>query len=300
VEKGNFLFPPALGGDLGDLNSLTFIGLHDVARMVELPHNPVKPWQECFIIGRKGVVMSQQTFASRIGKWFKNGNRIDRELPLESDAENGSALVTRGTFLRPWAKRDEAIGNLQTGVGALTDLMNSIRDNMEAQGRRQQELLGYLSHLPQALEALPEAGRLQGETLKAIHQQLATQNGQQNRLGDILEKIVQSDGDRRKSVDGLRESVEDLRQQDAAISDGLGNIGLAMQHVSRASEASTQVFEQLRQSQTARESELQSTLARQNARLTTMLAIAIGLSIIALAAVGVVGYLGYEAILKLR
>ena len=244
--------------------------------------------------------MSQQTFASRIGKWFKTGNRIERELPLESDAENGSSLVTRSTFLRPWAKRDEAISNLQNGVGALTDLMNSIRDNMEAQGRRQQELLGYLSHLPQALEALPEAGRLQGETLKAIHQQLATQNGQQNRLGDILEKIVESDGDRKKSVDELRDSVENLRQQDAAISDGLGSIGLAMQHVSRTSETSSKVFEQLRESQSTREAELQSTLAKHNARLTTMLAIAIGLSLVALAAVGVMGYLGYEAILRLR
>jgi len=242
--------------------------------------------------------MSQQTFASRIGKWFKAGNRVERDLPLESSAENGASLTTRSTFLRPWAKRDEAISNLQNGVGALADLMSTIRDNLESQGRRQQELLGYLSHLPQALEALPEAGRIQGETLKAIHQQLAAQNGQQNKLGEILERIVQADGERRKAVDGLRDSVESLREQDSAISDNLGNVGLAMQHVSRASEASTKVLEQMRENLTSRETELQAMLSKQSSRMTIMLAIAIGLSVLALAAVCAVGYLGYQTVIK--
>jgi chromosome segregation ATPase len=251
--------------------------------------------------------MSQQTFASRIGKWFKGGNRIvDRELPLESNAAEGDVLSTtalrtntpRSSFLRPWAKRDEAINNLQHGVGALGDLMNSIRDNLEAQGRRQQELLQHLSHLPKALEALPEAGRMQGETLKAIHQQLATQNGQQSKLGDILERIVQADNERRQSVDDLRDSVENLRDQDSAISDNLGNVGIAMQHVSRASEASTKVLEQMRENISSRDGELQAMLNKQNSRFTLLLSVAIGLSILALAAVAVAGYFGYRALMN--
>ncbi|HEV7301780.1 MAG TPA: hypothetical protein VGN72_20755 [Tepidisphaeraceae bacterium] len=251
--------------------------------------------------------MSQETFTSRIGRWFKTGNRVDRELPLESDAQNGATLATRprttssggaSSFLRPWAKRDEAINNLQNGVGALADLMNGIRENLEAQGRRQQELLSYLSHLPEALQALPGAGRMQGETLKAIHQQLATQNGQQNKLGDILERIVQADNERRKSVDGLRDTVEGLREQDAAISENLGSVGLAMQHVSRASEASTRVLEQMRENITSRDSEIQALMNKQGSRFTWLLSIAIGLSILALAAVAVVGYFGYRAMMN--
>lgn len=246
----------------------------------------------------------QQSFTSRIGRWFKAGNRIDGELPLDLDPNKTTTLTTttasRSTFLRPWAKRDEAISNLQHGVGALGDLMNSIRDNLEAQGRRQQELLGYLSHLPQALEALPEAGRMQSETLKAIHQQLATQNGQQNKLGDILERIVQADNERRQSVDDLRDSVENLREQDSAISDNLGNVGIAMQHVSRASEASTKVLEQMRENISSRDSELQAMLNQQSRRFTWLLSIAVGLSIIALAAVAVGGYLAYRAMMQAK
>jgi hypothetical protein len=277
--------------------------------------NRAFPWVWAAV---KGVaVMSQPTITSRISKWFKTGHRIDRELPLETDAANGASLTngergpnsaylpattspSRPSFLRPWAKRDEAIGNLQRGVGALADLMTGIRENLEAQGRRQEELLKYLSHLPAALESLPEAGRIQGETLKAIHQQLAQQNGQQGKLGEILERIVQSDGERRKAVDGLRDSVENLREQDAAISDNLGAVGIAMQHVSRASETSTKVLEQMRENISARDNELRTTLARQSSRVQIMLAIAIGLSVIALAAVGVVGYLGYEAMMKVK
>jgi chromosome segregation ATPase len=246
--------------------------------------------------------MSQQTIASRISNWFRKGNRIDVELPLESDADNGATLATttRGTFLRPWAKRDEAINNLHQGIASLSNLMDGIRENLEAQGKRQQELLTYLSHLPQALEALPEAGRIQGETLKAIHQQLATQNGQHNKLGEILERIVQADNDRKKAVDNLKDSVDNLRDQDAAISENLGNVGVAMQHVSRASEASTKVLEQMRENISSRDTELQAILHKQGARFTTMLAVAIFLSIAALLSVGVIGYLGYEALTRAK
>ena len=67
--------------------------------------------------------------------------------------------------------------------------MTAIKDNLNDQGRRQDELLGYLSHLPQAIQSIPESNRLQGETLRAIHARLEQQNDQQQTLADILNKI---------------------------------------------------------------------------------------------------------------
>src|SRR5437667_211048 len=69
---------------------------------------------------------------------------------------HSTALDTRTTFLRPWAKRDAAIHQLQEGFVTLTDLMGAIRDNLEKQNSRQDELLGALSQLPQVLQTLPE------------------------------------------------------------------------------------------------------------------------------------------------
>ena len=50
----------------------------------------------------------------------------------------------------------------------------------------------------------------------------------------------------------------------------------------------------------SRDGELERILHRQGSRFTTMLAVAIFLSIAALVAVGVIGYIGFEALNKVR
>ena len=244
--------------------------------------------------------MQDQTFLGKIGNWFRRGSD-QGDLPLvDHNDGNGHALETRSTFLRPWAKRDQAIANLQDGFNTLTGLMGSIRDNLETQNGRQQELLSLLSKLPESLEGLPEASRVQSETLKAIHTQLATQNGHQTKLGDILERISQASVDQRKTLDALDERFETVAQHDAAISQNLSSVGSAMQSVSKNSAASAEVLHQMKENITARDGELERILHRQGTRFTTMLAVAIFLSIAALVACSVIGYLGYEALSKIK
>jgi len=55
------------------------------------------------------------------------------------------------------------------------------------------------------------------------------------------------------------------------------------------------VLEQMRDNINSRDGELERILHKQGNRFTTLLAIAIFLSIAALVAVGVIGYLGYVA-----
>lgn len=237
----------------------------------------------------------QQSFISRIGHWFTKGSRENGDTLLNSE-NGGPPMLTgtiepRSTFLRPWAKRDAAIENLQSGVGALADLMNTIRDNLEKQSARQEELLGYLSHLPEALKTLPENNRIQSDTLKTIQQQFEHQNAQQTKLGEILERISRADDEQGRTLDALQEGVETLREHDRAISENLTNVGAAMQSVSQNSQASTEVLQAMRDNQTVRDREMERILHRQGNRFTTMLAIAIFLSIAALVAVAVIGWL---------
>lgn len=230
----------------------------------------------------------QQTLFSRLGNWFRRGGNGQGDLPLSADS---STIEPRITFLRPWARRDAAIQNLQEGFNTLTDLMATVRDTLQRQSERQDELLSYLSHLPEALRAIPESSRIHGETLRAIHQQLEQQNLQQEKLAEILEKLGQSGGEQRQTLHEVREHVETLRQTDEAISSHLNSLGSALQNVSRNSTAGAQVLEQMRDRIDARDGQLERILHRQGTRFTTMLAVAIFLSIAALAAVGVVGYL---------
>jgi len=79
------------------------------ARMVDFPSASVKP--RTLLTGHgcmEAVMNDQQTIFERLGNWFR---RNDRDGDLLSDSS--SALEHRSTFLRPWARRDAAINNLQ-------------------------------------------------------------------------------------------------------------------------------------------------------------------------------------------
>lgn len=258
--------------------------------------------------------MSNDTgFFTRIGNIFRGGNKGQSELPLMRsvpDDENGLAQMhsgqgagngnssllhpvdaTRSTFLRPWAKRDASIVQLQEGFNALTGLMGAVKDSLEKQNQRQDELLNVLSSLPEVMRSIPTTGAAQTETLKAIADQIKEQNAHQQKLGDILEKVTETHGTHKESLEQLREHVETLGDHDKSIADNLNQVGAAMQDVSQNSKVSAHVLEQMRDNINSREGELQRILHKQSARYTTMLAIAIFLSIAALGAVCVIGYM---------
>ncbi len=233
----------------------------------------------------------QPNLLSRIGQWFKRDpSEVDGDLAHEN---GGGEPVTaqRSTLLRPWAKRDQAISNLQGGLQAVADLMTTVRDNLERQSERQDQLLEYLSHLPEALKQLPESNKVQVETLKAIRDQMDRQIDQQRHLGEILNKISETSGAHQEVLHAMNQRVDTLNEQDRSIADNLSTVGAAMQTVGKHSEASARIMEQLRDNQTARDNELQRLLMKQNTRFTSMLAIAIFLSVAALVAVAVIGYL---------
>jgi chromosome segregation ATPase len=235
----------------------------------------------------------QQTLFSRIGNWFKKNPRVERELPLDNDNGNGNTSLTdsRSTFLRPWARRDAAIQGLQEGFHTLTDLMSAVRDNLAKQTERQDELMKYLAHLPEALASTNESNRTQTETLKAIHQQMQSSGEQHRQVAGILEKMSDTSGGQQKLLDALRERVESISEQDRVISDTLQGVGSAMQNVSKTAHSSAEVLQQVRDNMHSRDSQLENIIRKQSNRFTTLLSIAIFLSIAAIASVCVIGYM---------
>ncbi len=224
--------------------------------------------------------MSEQSpgMMARIGSWFK------RKSP---DEVAGTDLVpgTGNSILRPLNKRDQAIVNLQEGFNTLTDLMSTIKDNLNDQGRRQDELLKYLSALPKAIEGIPETNRLQVESLKAISSRLEQQTTQQNLIGEILGKLADNDAQQRSAVEDVRTRVENVAEQNKNIAENLSSVGSAMQTVSQNSSASAQVLEQVRDRIDKRDGQLERMMQKQAQRFTWLLSVAILLAVAALVAV---------------
>jgi len=261
--------------------------------------------------------LTRGTLFNRIGSLFRrtSPDLILEETPIDraalpdfsstqeqSSVRRSPAVVEaidtgeRTTFLRPWTKRDQGIDQLQTGMSALTDLMATIRGNLERDAQRQDELLAYLSRLPQAIESLPESSRVQGEALKAIQQGIEQQNTQQSKLAEVLEKMHQADGEHREALIGVRDRADTIAQQEQAIGASLSTASVALETVSKNSESSARVLENLRDNLSSRDSDLERVIRRQNTRFATMLTVAIVMSMAAVTAVVVFGYLGYETL----
>jgi methyl-accepting chemotaxis protein len=124
-----------------------------------------------------------------------------------------------------------------------------------------------------------------------VHEQLQRHADQEQTLGDILEKLTESGGDQKDLLEGLRERVETLSHQDKAIADNMQSVSVALEQTSRHSAVGTQVLESLRENIVSRDEDMHRVIQRQNLRVTTLLVVAICVSIAALAAVFFMGYM---------
>jgi len=180
---------------------------------------------------------------------------------------------------------------MQQGFANLTTVLTSVRDNLETQNRKQEELLSQLSRLPELLAVLPDSARVQEETLRAIHETMENQNGQTKKLGEVIDRIHQSDGKQREHLDAIRERVETLHQHDETIAANLTGVSGALQSVSSTSHESAKVLEGLRESLDGRDARVEQLLTKQSTRFFALMVASIVLSVSALIAMGVLAYL---------
>lgn len=266
---------------------------------------------------------------SRVGGWFRRGNRAADAAGPDAPVPGTTELVSaddRPSLLRPFARRDNAIQNLQKGFESFNGLIGTINTNLQDQGRRQDELIGYLSHLPEAIKGIPETNRLQVESLKAISARLDQQSDlqvetvkaisarldqqgelqveslkaisarfdqqseQQGMIVEVLGKMADNDVQQRQTTEAVRDRMEAVAEQNKNIAENLTTVGEAMQTVSQSTSASTEVLTQLRDNFDRRDGQIERILHKQASRFTVLLVVAIALSVAALVAVGVVGY----------
>jgi len=222
--------------------------------------------------------------------------RMTESARISESVETEPLAETRSTFIRPWSKRDGSAEQLQSGVAALTDLLNSVRDSLERQTQRQDEMMGFLTHLPKALQSLPESGRIQGEALSGIQKQMERHTGQQSQVAQVLERISRAEDRQQRTLEALQDRVDWVSRNEHALTQSLGNVGILLQAMSKHSEASAQVLVNLRDGMSVRDRNVEKILHRQGVRFTTMLAVAVFLSMAAIVGVGIFGYLGYDVL----
>lgn len=149
------------------------------------------------------------------------------ELPMLEDLETTPRERSRSMF-RPFARREVAAAPSAESLTVLTDLLVSMREAIERQGARHEELMSYLSHLPKAMEMLPENSRLQAEALAAIRQHLENQGIQSRQLSQVVEKVGQASVEQRRLLETVRQRLDTQGENDQKIADHLAGFTSAM------------------------------------------------------------------------
>lgn len=228
---------------------------------------------------------------SRIATLFGRKNRIEEHLSHDEPAPSRQLVEARTSIFRPWARQNQALQSMSEGFVTLTQLMSGIKENLEKQNLRQDELLRFLSNLPAVIEQIPEANRSQAESLKLIYEQLGKQNQAQSTLGEVLNRICDTSGEQKKLIDQLNDQLDGIRQTDAAISSNIATVGTAMSSLGQSSQASAQALEKVQAGLAQRDEAIARLLEKQNQRFNMIFWASIVLSITTLLSLAGLAYL---------
>lgn len=232
--------------------------------------------------------------ASILAKLSALLGRPTDEAPMLRDLDAPRSSPASALF-RPFVRRGEPGTAGGESLSAITDVLVSMRESIERQGQRHEELMQYLSHLPKAMEMIPENSRLQSEALAAIRQHLENQGSQARQMGTILEKVGQAAVDQRRILDAVRQRLDALGEHDQKVAEHFNNFANALTTSSDTTKLAGQVLESLETNIRQRDEMLERIIRKHQGRHTVLLAMAVVLSAAALLAATVGVYVVQQA-----
>ncbi|QOV89468.1 hypothetical protein [Humisphaera borealis] len=193
--------------------------------------------------------------------------------------------------VRTNSKPDSAVDEVRAGMSALASLLTGIQQHMEKQDARQEELAERQREVVACLSHLPMASAIQNESLSAIREQITQGVATQTRLCSALERLgglQETTGD---ALTSITRRIDQMDARDANFASSMEKVCDAMQTVSRASETGAIVLERVRNTLASQQDGISTTLDKHQNRFNALMAVAIAVSVAALAVVAGVGYL---------
>lgn len=202
---------------------------------------------------------------------------------LRDPARSPTPTAKMASLFKPFRK--PGASDVQNdSLAALTDLLVSMRESIDRQNQRHEELLTYLSHLPKAMEMIPENSRLQAEALGALRQHLENQGTLARKMEGVLEKVGQASVDQRRILDTVRQRLDMLSETDQKVAEHFGNFASALTTSSDTTRIAGEVLNRLETNIRQRDEALTRIIEVHQRRHTVLLAAAVVLASAALIA----------------
>jgi uncharacterized protein YhaN len=219
--------------------------------------------------------------------WRRIGNSLlgySNELPLQpslpSPKQSSDAIeVKRTYFFRPFARQNAAIASLQQGFNGLFDILASLQESIDRQNRRQEEIVSYLSHIPDLIHTLPENTRSQSEALRNLNRQLQDTLSQQKQLAELVIKTGENSHEQQAALENLSSRVDSVVENGDRLLVGIRQVHTSISSINQTNDSNTQIVRHIQDALRRQDQSIESAFSRQHARLTTWLAVSLCLSI---------------------
>jgi hypothetical protein len=180
------------------------------------------------------------------------------------------------------ARREPKRDRSEENHAAVTELLESIRKQLEIQGQRMERMGHSLEQLGVILERLPEASQTQNEVLSAIKQLAESAVTGAARAEERLSQIPRIADAQRETMVSIGRQLDLLRESGDREMEALSGLEQAVSRLAETAGASTAALKELHDDSLARDRHLREGIEKQTKRLTLFSALAVSIAAIAI------------------
>ena len=184
-------------------------------------------------------------------------------------------------------ERDEQLVKFTQSVGDVSDTMKAVRQYLDDQADRSDEMMDMMRGLPEVLASIPEANRTQTQLVKAIAAQLEAANTNSAHLTEALQSLGKASGKQDETLGQIRDHLTEESETKRDLQTGIAAMTSTLESVEvsnlAAERAMTDAQEQQRRSE-----ERMMELYRKSQRTTGIM-----LLIAAFAVAGALAFVAY-------
>ncbi len=227
---------------------------------------------------------------------FINGLRriIRGAEPTVIDYEQYEQTATGTDSARPGVLRRVGPGGLvpeggtyklQQSYDSLLDTVSQLRQSLDGQAKRQEELLNRLSTLPHAVETLPQTSKMQSDMLKVINERLGMHSEQQRKVSEVMNTLGASGKEQGAALESIREQIETGNEIDRQLVDSFNRFSMMIDRLHVANNHAVDCLQQVRDSYAHSSMQMQEWIEKSRSRNQWLIGGAFVLSAIAVIAV---------------
>lgn len=137
---------------------------------------------------------------------------------------------------------------IQQSYDSLVDTVRQLREALDGQTRRQDELLSKLATLPHAVEALPQTSKMQNDMLKMINDRLGMHAEQQRKVSEVVNSLGANKKEQGEALQAIKEQIETGNEIDRQLVDSFNRFSMMIDRLHVANNHAVEALQQVRDS----------------------------------------------------